>query len=385
MIEKNRIPLIDPGTPYKSLGEKAIQKKKLNGNIYKSPFKVPDTGIEANICHYPIRLDVYGNGCGHDCTYCYSKSINHFFQRWDKETPLEADLSKLRSLFYKVFETDKKDPMRKHFQDFIPIRLGGMTDLFQPVEKDRKLAFELLKLLNRYDYPAIVVTKGSAILNNNEYIKLLSEGNYIIQVTITTLRDNYSKISEPGAILSSERIKLIRQLKIAKIPVQGRVSPLFPIVPIGSKLDDENAPRLNYFAINLIENLIEAGAFHIIVEFLRLSGFCRNFIRNSTGIDLYEFYTQKNSSSLLSYRQYPLEDKINLFTKIKEVCLKNKVGFSVCPDEGDDPNMDTTINCCGTDNVPGFESCANQNRLNEIKKETYKSYQEHAINVKYWN
>ena len=384
MIENNQTELTKPGKPYRSLGEKAIARKQKDGNEFKAPFKIPDTGIEASICHYPIRLDIYGNGCGHDCTYCYSKSINHFFQRWDKEDPQEANIDKIRETLYKIFETDKKDKMRKHLETRVPIRLGGMTDMFQPVELERKRMLELLELLNEYNYPAIIVTKGSALIDNHQYLKELSKGNYLLQVTITTDNDIYSEISEPGSMVSTERIRLIKQLKEYQVPVQGRISPLFPIVPIGHDIFDQTSPRLNYFTLELVDKIIEAGAFHIITEFLRLSGFCKNFFKNAAGIDLHEFFTEKSSSSMLSYRQYPLEDKIKLFQAIKDKCVARGVGFSVCPDGGDDPDMDTTKNCCGTDGLWGRDKCFNQERLNNISPEQYKIYQDNFINTAYW-
>ncbi len=384
MIENNEKKTITPGRPYVSLGQKAIDRKARGETEYKSPFKIPNTGIESEVCHFPIRLDIYGNGCGHDCTYCYSKSINHFFQRWDKENPQEADMDKLRAMFFKIFETDKKDKMRKHLEKHVPIRLGGMTDMFQPVENDRGKTLELIELLNQYDYPSIIVTKGSALLNNDRYLKALSEGNYLVQVTITTDNDEYSKVSEPGSIVSSERLKLINQLKVAKVPVQGRISPLFPMVPIGYEIDDKSAPRLNYFTLDLVDKIIDAGAFHIITEFLRISGFCKNFFRNASGIDLNEFFHKADSSSPLSYRQYPLEDKIKHFKAVKDICIKRGIGFSVCPDAGDDPDMDTTKNCCGTDGVAGFGECFNTDRLNMIDPKKYEEYQKNFIDTIYW-
>ena len=179
-------------------------------------------------------------------------------------------------------------------------------------------------------------------------------------------------------------MRLIKQLKEYRVPVQGRISPLFPIVPIGHDIFNDTAPKLNYFTLDLVDKIIDAGAFHIITEFLRLSGFCRNFFRNATGIDLYEFFTQKSSSSMLSYRQYPSEDKIKLFQTIKDRCLSRGVGFSVCPDGGDDPDMDTTKNCCGTDGLRGFEECFNKDRLNLIDKNKYDEYRKHFINTTYW-
>lgn len=32
-------------------------------------------GNEGGKCHYNTRLDTYGCGCAHDCSYCYAKNL----------------------------------------------------------------------------------------------------------------------------------------------------------------------------------------------------------------------------------------------------------------------------------------------------------------------
>lgn len=41
---------------------------------FKSFYKTVGGG-EGQKCHYPTRLDTYGCGCQHDCSYCYDKSL----------------------------------------------------------------------------------------------------------------------------------------------------------------------------------------------------------------------------------------------------------------------------------------------------------------------
>jgi len=38
---------------------------------YKSALQLNEK--EKDRCSYPLRLDVYGNGCEHDCAYCYAR------------------------------------------------------------------------------------------------------------------------------------------------------------------------------------------------------------------------------------------------------------------------------------------------------------------------
>ena len=46
-------------------------------NEFKSFLKTV-RGNEGSKCNYPTRLDLYGRGCDHDCSYCYAKSLLNF-------------------------------------------------------------------------------------------------------------------------------------------------------------------------------------------------------------------------------------------------------------------------------------------------------------------
>lgn len=93
---------------------------------YKSFYKEVK-GNEGTKCHYNKRLDVYGCGCQHDCSYCYAKSLLNFRNLWDAKEPAVADIDRI----------ERRIATLPH--DTI-LRLGGMTDCFQPMEEDlRKL------------------------------------------------------------------------------------------------------------------------------------------------------------------------------------------------------------------------------------------------------
>ena len=53
---------------------------------FKSFYKTV-SGNEGNKCNYPTRLDLYGCGCFHDCSYCYAKSLLNFRGLWHPDNP----------------------------------------------------------------------------------------------------------------------------------------------------------------------------------------------------------------------------------------------------------------------------------------------------------
>lgn len=50
-------------------------------------------GNEGQKCHYPTRIDTYGCGCQHDCSYCYAKSLLSFRDLWNAERPSVSNIS----------------------------------------------------------------------------------------------------------------------------------------------------------------------------------------------------------------------------------------------------------------------------------------------------
>ena len=141
---------------------------------FKSFYKTVE-GNEGNVCHYPTRLDTYGCGCSHDCSYCYAKSLLDFRDLWNPADPAVADIKEIA----KVIKTIKPGTI---------LRLGGMTDCFQPFELVYRRTMETIELLNRRRIGYLIVTK-SHIIAEDEYMAILDKDLAHIQITVTTLDD----------------------------------------------------------------------------------------------------------------------------------------------------------------------------------------------------
>ena len=169
------------------------------------------SGNEGSKCHYPTRLDTYGCGCGHDCSYCYAKDmLLNLSGQWDPVNPKYADLKRI--------ETKLKKIPRGTI-----LRLGGLTDCFQPVELQRRVTLETIKLMNKYGIGYLIVTKSHYVANE-EYIEVMDPELAHIQITTTTFDDalaaKYEKASSP-----SERVKAIEKLQALGFDVALRLSP----------------------------------------------------------------------------------------------------------------------------------------------------------------
>lgn len=253
---------------------------------FKSYFKTVG-GNEGSKCSYPTRLDTYGCGCSHDCKYCYAKSLLDFRGLWNPKEPSVANIDKIRRKIKRLPSGEIK-----------AIRLGGMTDCFQPMEKVHHVTYETLKALNEKRQPYLIVTKSS-LIGDDEYIDVLDKELAHIQVTVTTTDDNLSLTYEKASV-PSERIKVIEKLQSLGYDVALRLSPFIP----------------EYVNLDVI-NSVKCDK--ILVEFLRAN----NWTKKWFDID-YSKYTVNQSG----YWHLPLE--------IKKELIKGITGFkevTVCEDE----------------------------------------------------
>ena len=102
---------------------------------------MPECGSQCWLCDLPIRFDTY-KGCSHGCTYC-------FVQR---KSSLEVGLNESPERLYEF--TQGKRNQKTVWADWdIPIHFGGMSDPFQPCEKQHKKTLEALKILAKTQYP----------------------------------------------------------------------------------------------------------------------------------------------------------------------------------------------------------------------------------------
>lgn len=242
-------------------------------------------GNEGGKCKYPSRLDTYGCGCSHDCDYCYARSLLEFRGLWNPKEPAVADINKIRK------KLDKVKPGTI-------LRLGGMTDCFQPIEATLHVTYQTIIELNKRGIGYLIVTK-SALIADDAYIEVLDRNLAHIQITITATDDQKALEYEKASPIS-KRIQAIEKLQEHGFDVSVRLSPFIP-------------EYIDYDVLNAIR------CDKILVEFLRSNG----FIRKTFPID-YSKYTVKQSG----YWHLPLEEKIKL--------LENITGFkelTVCEDE----------------------------------------------------
>ena len=245
-------------------------------------------GNEGNKCKYTTRLDTYGCGCQHDCKYCYAKSLLDFRGLWNSKKPVVGNMRQIKSAILKA----KRDGVKI-------LRLGGMTDCFQPLELKYRATYQTIRMLNKYKIGYLIVTK-SHLVANDEYLKIYDKDLAHFQITTTCLDDDlYKKLDYEKASLPSKRIEAIKKLQDNGFDVAIRLSPL-----IEEYIDFD---KLNSLGIEKAQ-----------IEFLRVN----HWIRKWFDID-YSKFTIKQSG----YEHLPLEEKKRIISKVKIPQM------SVCEDE----------------------------------------------------
>ena len=134
---------------------------------FRSFYKTVEGG-EGDRCNYRTRLDMYGRGCQHNCSYCYARYLLDFRGNWNNESPAIAD----RKEVLKTLDTIPEGSF---------LRLGGMTDPFQPIESQYHHTEWLIGELNDRKINYLIVTKGSSVADCKEISPIYGH----VQMSIT--------------------------------------------------------------------------------------------------------------------------------------------------------------------------------------------------------
>lgn len=242
---------------------------------FNSCFKVVDSRKFNTWCKYSKRLDTYGCGCQHDCKYCYAKSLLEFRKMWN---PVNPKVAKISDIYYHITRLNRFDF----------VKLGGMTDCFMPLELQKRITYETIKLLNRFKIHYLIVTK-SAIVSNDEYIDIYDKELAHFQISITSTNDLES-LKYEKASLPIERIKSIEKLQSKGFDISVRLSPFIE----------------SFIDVNIV-NSIKCDK--ILIEFLKVN----HWVKKWFDIDFSEY-----SLKYGGYEHLQLSKKIELVNSITE-------------------------------------------------------------------
>ena len=112
-----------------------------------------------------------------------------------------------------------------------PIMLGANTDPYQPVEKRLRVTRGVLEVLARTRHPVAIVTKGALLERDLDLLADLARDDLVrVTLSLPTLDQGLKRILEPRAASAAARLRLMRQLADAGVPVGVLVAPVIPVL-----------------------------------------------------------------------------------------------------------------------------------------------------------
>lgn len=204
----------------------------------------PDVPFDRSINPY--------QGCEHGCVYCYARPSHSYLG-------LSPGLDFETQIFYK---SNAAAILLKEWQkpgyECKPITIGANTDPYQPAEKSLQVTRQLLQLFREYRHPVNLITKSHLICRDIDLLSDLAKDNLCsVAISIPTMDASLKRVMEPRVPAASARLKAIRDLSQAGVPVSLLVAPIIPAINDGE-----------------IETILEAAANAGVIQahyvFLRL-------------------------------------------------------------------------------------------------------------------
>jgi len=158
-------------------------------------------------------------GCGHGCAYCDGRAEKYY---------VEGDFARNISVRQNLPDLVAADMRRGvALREYGAVCIGsGVTDIYQPVEKELELTRRTLEALVPAGLPLVILTKSAAVLRDFDLIAQYPKA--LMVVTVTTLDTETAAILEPGASAPGERLQVVRQAKQAGFFTGVMAMPLCP-------------------------------------------------------------------------------------------------------------------------------------------------------------
>jgi DNA repair photolyase len=162
-------------------------------------------------------------GCEHGCVYCFARPSHAYLglsPGLDFETRLIARPDAPQVL--------RRELAARRYQP-APLAIGTNTDPYQPIEKEHRIMRACLEVLAEARHPVAIVTKGSLIERDLDILAPMArQGLLRVGISVTTLDAQLSRLMEPRAPGPKRRLRSIRRLAQAGVPVRVMASPIIP-------------------------------------------------------------------------------------------------------------------------------------------------------------
>ena len=232
------IPEVRP-TPVRTRIERDRSRKIITRN------NSPDIAFDRSINPY--------RGCEHGCIYCFARPTHAYLG-------LSPGLDFETRLFVKNGAAQLLEAeLSKPGYEPKPIALGTSTDPYQPIDQRLEITRQLLEVLDRFNHPVVIVTKGATLIRRDIDIlaSMARRGLAQVAISVTTLDAGLSRMMEPRAAAPLKRLETITLLSEAGIPVSALMAPIIPalndheIEPLLERVANAGASQASYVLLRL--------------------------------------------------------------------------------------------------------------------------------------
>ena len=171
---------------------------------------------------FDFSLNPY-RGCIHACSYCYARPTHEYLgfnAGLDFETRIVIKRN-APTLFRRFLGKPTWNPE--------PIAFSGVTDCYQPAEREFLLTRRCVKVALECKQPISIVTKNALIIRDLDLLTEMAKRNLVhVYLSITTLVPELAREMEPRTSIPTSRLRAISQLAEVSVPVGVMVAPIIP-------------------------------------------------------------------------------------------------------------------------------------------------------------
>ena len=177
----------------------------------------PDVPFDRSINPY--------RGCEHGCIYCFARPTHAYLD-------LSPGLDFESRLFAKPDAAALlRAELRRPGYEVRPMALGTNTDPYQPIEREWRVTRGVLEVLAETDHPVTITTKSDWVTRDLDLLgSMAAKGLASVCISITSLDPAVARTVEPRAPTPERRLKAVRALTQAGVPVYVSIAPVIPAV-----------------------------------------------------------------------------------------------------------------------------------------------------------
>ncbi len=162
-------------------------------------------------------------GCEHGCIYCFARP-SHAYLGLSPGLDFETNLIARPNMA----EILARELRSKTYRP-ATMAIGTNTDPYQPIERGHGIMRECLDVLDAFNHPVAIVTKGTLIERDIDILSRMAQrGLARVGVSVTTLDADLSRKMEPRVPVPARRLETIKRLSEAGIDVRIMMSPVVP-------------------------------------------------------------------------------------------------------------------------------------------------------------